>query len=68
LTLQNPQLVPQQQDLDLFLSLRTPPEHDQLEQPAQRPIHERENQCRENDPSPPLTLPITQSHPRTAKA
>jgi hypothetical protein len=33
LTLQHAKLVAQQQDLDLFLSLRATPEHDQLEQP-----------------------------------
>ena len=57
-TLQDPQLMAQQHDLDLLLPLRTTPEHGQLEQPTQRPIHQREP-CRENDPSPPLTLPIT---------
>jgi hypothetical protein len=42
LTLKDSKLVTQQQDLDLLLPLRPTPEHDQLEQPAQRPIHERE--------------------------
>jgi hypothetical protein len=35
LTLQHPQLMPQQQDLDLLLPLRAPPKHHQLEQSAQ---------------------------------
>jgi hypothetical protein len=43
LTLQHAKLVAQQQDLDLFLSLRATPEHDQLEQPARRPVRERED-------------------------
>jgi hypothetical protein len=37
LTLEHPQWVAEQQDLDLLLPLRTTPEHDQLEQPPQRP-------------------------------
>jgi hypothetical protein len=41
LTLQHPQLVPQQQDLDLLLPLRTTPEHNQLKQPPQRPVKQR---------------------------
>jgi len=50
LTLQYPQLVPQKQDLDLFLPLRTMPEHDQLQQPAQRPVHERQNDAPRTTP------------------
>jgi hypothetical protein len=35
--------VAQQQDLDLLLSLRTTPKHQQLEQPAHRPVRQRED-------------------------
>jgi hypothetical protein len=43
LTLQHTKLVAQQQDLDLLLPLRPTPKRNQLEQPAQRPVREREN-------------------------
>ncbi len=42
LPLQRPQLVTQQQDLDLLLSLRTRTES-QLDQPPKRPIQKRQN-------------------------
>src|SRR6266545_4401330 len=42
LTLQHPQLMAQQQDLDLLLPLRTEAENDQLEQPPQRPVEQRD--------------------------
>jgi hypothetical protein len=59
LTLQYPQLVPQHLDLDLFLPLRTTPEHDQREQLAATSTRTTEP-CPEDDPSPPpTTLPIT---------
>src|SRR5262249_26977350 len=43
LTLQHTKLVAQKQDLDLLLPLRPTPKRNQLEQPAQRPLREREN-------------------------
>ena len=38
LPLQHPQLVAQQQNLDLFLPLRATPQHEQLEESPQRPV------------------------------
>jgi hypothetical protein len=38
LPLEHTQLVAQQQDLDLLLTLRAKPKHDKLEQPPQRPL------------------------------
>ena len=43
LTLQHPQLMPEQQDLDLLLPLRAKAEHDKLKQPPQHPIQKRQN-------------------------
>src|SRR5262249_35878514 len=43
LTLKYAKLVAQQQDLDLLLSLRPVPEREQLKQPTQRPVRERED-------------------------
>src|SRR6266542_3524076 len=43
LALKHAQLMPQQQDLDLLLPLRSEPQHDKLEQPPQRAVHKREN-------------------------
>ena len=43
LTLQHAKLVAQQQDLDLLLPLGATPEHDELEQPPQRPIEKRQH-------------------------
>jgi hypothetical protein len=44
MTLQHGQLMAKKQDLDLLLALRTTAEHDQLQQPAQRPIEKRQNE------------------------
>jgi len=41
LTLQHPQLMPQQQDLDLLLPLGAKAEHEELEQSPQSPIQKR---------------------------
>src|SRR5205809_725525 len=35
--------MPQEQDLDLLLPLRAEPQHDKLQQPPQRPVHEQED-------------------------
>jgi len=47
LTLEHPQLMAEQQDLDLLLPLRTPPEDDRLEKPPQRPIEKTHNHAPE---------------------
>ena len=44
LTLEHAQLVAKQQDLDLLLPFRAPPEHDQLKQAPQRPVEKRQNE------------------------
>jgi hypothetical protein len=43
LTLEHAELVAQEHDLDLLLPLRAKAQHHQLEQPAQRPVHKRQN-------------------------
>jgi hypothetical protein len=43
LTLEHPQLVAEQQYLDLLLPLRTTPQHDQLKQPPQRPVEKADD-------------------------
>jgi hypothetical protein len=66
LALKDAQLMPQQQDLDLLLLIRTESQHDKLGQPPQRPVRKQEDRP-ENDPPPPLTLRITRSRGGTAQ-
>lgn len=42
LTLQHPQLVPEQQNLDLLLPLRATPEYEQLKESPERPVDQRD--------------------------
>ena len=41
-TLEHPELLTEQQNLDLLLSLRATPEHEQLEESPQRPVQQRD--------------------------
>jgi hypothetical protein len=41
LALQHPQLMTEEQNLDLLLSLRAAPENEQLEESPQRPVQQR---------------------------
>src|SRR6266536_3293230 len=43
LPLQHEQLVAQHEDLDLLLTLRPQPQHEQLQQPPQRPVQKRQH-------------------------